>query len=409
MAPEHRPVLLLNPPCRRPVLRDYYCSTFPKASYYWQPIDLLSAAAILKDQAEIMLIDAVARRLTAGQVAEIVADHDPRAIFCLVSTLTRESDLALVRGLASPGRKIVLGGEAALDPDFDFERFDFVDGLLLDFTDAPAVEFLVGAAPAGRLRAPDHEPAPPRVNQSYSVGMMPHHLLAGGTYRLPLWRGGFSTLLTDFGCPWDCSFCNSGRRILGYKWRDMAEVAGEARLLRQGGAEKVFLKDMTFGADPSRAQEILSLLAPYTFKLRGYLRADLVTPDCARRLKQAGFELAQIGVESPRADVRKDLQKNISDPVVAGAFKILRQEGIAAGAHFIVGFAADRPGAVAACVRQARSLGAAYCSVNVYQPRLGTVPLPAVSDRRKKLLSLRAAAGMACYNLPSYLRFLIRS
>jgi len=398
--------VLLNPPYRRPVLRDYYCSTFPKAPYYWQPVDLLSAAAILNGKAEILMIDAVARRMTAKQVKKAIDELNPRAIYILVSTLTKEADLALAKRLKSPGRRLVIGGEVALDPEFDFKRFDFIDGLLLDFTDVRAVGFLAGEACAGRLRTPTHSPSPPAAGERYSVGLMPHRFLDGSRYRMPLWRGGFYSLLTDFGCPFACVFCNSGRHTLGFKLRDLAEIAEEAKNLKKLGAKKIFIKDMTFGYDPAHAEAVLSSLAPYGFKLRGYLRADLVTRTYARQLKEAGFELAQIGVDSPLAAVRSRLGKDISDPVMIDAFHILRQEGISAGAHFIVGFEGDHAGSIAACVKRARSLGAVYCSINIYQHRVGTTALPAISGWRKRCLSISSVLGMAAFNFGRQISFL---
>jgi radical SAM superfamily enzyme YgiQ (UPF0313 family) len=398
--------MMLNPPFTRPVLRDYYCSTFPKAPYYWQPIDLLGAAALLSDKADILMVDAIASRLTARQTEKIADEYSPQAIFILVSTLTRNYDLELARRLSVPGRRIVVGGEVALDPDFDFDHLDFVHALLPDFTDAKAVHFLAGAEPAGRLRAPGYHPTSPDACQRYTIGLMPHHLLHDGEYRMPLWRGPFYSLLTDFGCPFSCSFCNSGKQALGFKLRDLTEVAEEIKLLKRLGGKKIFIKDMTFGADPNHREAVLSLLAPHGFTLRGYLRADLVSRDVARQLKEAGFELAQIGVERPLLADRDNLRKHIPDRAITRAFQTLRQEGIAAGAHFIVGFEKDGSETVASCVQQARALGAAYCSINTYQHRLGTLPLPAASGWRRRLLSACAGWGMATYNIKRQVSFI---
>ncbi len=398
MAGTGNTIILLNPPYRKKILRDYYCSTFPKAPYYWQPIDLLSVAAILNGKADIQVIDAVARRLTASQVESIMAEQAPRAVFMLVSSLTKDADLTLAKRIKKPGRRIVIGGEIALAPDFDFAQHDAVDGLLLDFTDEGAVGFIAGENPTGRLRTPWHAPATPRIGHRYNLGIMPHHLLDNSRYRLPLWQGRFYSLLTDFGCPFNCRFCNSGRQSIGFKLRDLAEVAEEARQLKRLGAKKIFIKDMTFGADRSHAESVLSILAPYGFRLRGYLRADLITQKFAGLLKAAGFELAQIGVERPLEDVRRGLGKNIPDAVIADAFQILRRIGIDAGAHFIVGFEGDGTGTAGACIKQARALGAAYCSINIYQHRLGASALPALSGWGKHALSLCAGFNMARYN-----------
>ena len=408
MALKHRKIVLLNPPYYRSVLRDYYCSTFPKAPYYWQPIDLLSVAAMLNGKADILMIDAVARWMTAKQAKKIIDEFDPRAIYILSSTLTGENDLALAKRLKAPGRQLVLGGEMALDLEFDFKRFDFIDGLLLDFTDVRATGLFTGGACDGRLRTPTYSPSPPAVGERYAIGVMPHQFLNVGPYRMPLWRGPFYSLLTDFGCPFACAFCNSGRHSLGFKLRDLAEIAEEARQLKKLGAEKIFIKDMTFGADLAHAEAVLSILAPYGFRLRGYLRADLVTPAFAKILKASGFELAQIGVERPCEQDRYKLRKGIKDDIIVNAFQILQSQGIAAGAHFILGFEGDHVRTIADCLSRARAIGAAYCSINMYQHRRGTSPLPAISGWGRQCLSIGAGLAMAGFNINRQINYLRR-
>ncbi len=401
-------ILLLNPPSSRKILRDYYCSTFSKASYYWQPIDLLAVGALLQNRAEVTIMDAVARGLSPKKIHQWIADHAPDAVFALVSALTRHTDLTFLQGLTAAGRRLVIGGEAALDWHFDFDRYPFVDGLLLDFTCGEAVSFLTGRPPAGRLRTAEYWPVAPRRQSTYTLGIMPHEHLEPDHYRLPLWRGRFYSLLTDFGCPFDCPFCNSGRSSLGFKLRDPGEIGQELGRLHQLGARQLYIRDMTFGADKNHADTVLRLLEPFSFRLRGYLRADQVTPAFARRLKKAGFEMVQIGVESPRQPLRHELRKPISDTALAEAFAVLQETGIQAGAHFLIGWRDKDVDSARACVQAARQLKAAYCSINIYRPRLGIDPMATGEPARHRLLSLAVEYQMKRYNGARYLRFLFR-
>ena len=403
--PANKKVLLLNPPSRKPVLRDYYCSTFPKANYYWHPIDLLSVAALLEGRAEIKIVDAIAFSLSRKRTLSLINEFDPDTIFALVSTITKSEDLNFIARLNNGQRRFVIGGEVALDPGFDFEKYPFIDGLLLDFTSKKAVDFLVGELPAGRIRTREQAPDGPVTNASYSIGVMPHAALAGGRYRLPLWRGDFYSLLTDFGCPFACRFCNSGKNSLGFKTRDIDEISKELEMLIQLGAKKLYLKDMTFGADKKHAESVLELLAPAKFSLRGYLRADLVTKEFAKKLKRAGFEIAQIGIESPSSETRRVLGKNIDNARITQAFRILHSEGIRAGVHFVLGFEEDSQGSIKMCLQMARDIDALYCSINIYRPRLGVKAINSKSGTRKALASLGAKICMLRYNAKQYLDF----
>jgi hypothetical protein len=392
-----RRVLLLNPPAGRPVLRDYYCSTLPKAGYFWQPIDLLALGALLRERAEVRLIDACGERRSARRTEKDVRSFVPDTVFALVSTLTRDRDLVWLRRLAASGTRVVIGGEVALDPRFDFDAHPGIAGLVLDFTAPEAADFLLGEAPRGRVRTREHEPAAPATNGTFRLGPMPHDLLERGPYHLPLW-GGFHSLLTDFGCPFTCSFCNSGCHSIGYKVRALDDVAADIDALAALGARRIYLRDMTFGARRAHGLAVLELLRARGFELRGFLRADLVDDELASALRAAGFTLGQIGIESPAQEARARIGKHLTDASIERAFGTLRRHGIAAGAHFVVGFDGEPDDVVASCTDMARRLDAAYCSINVYEPRHGSKPLDAASRSRRRTLSTRARRAMLRYN-----------
>jgi radical SAM superfamily enzyme YgiQ (UPF0313 family) len=409
MADRNTKILLLNPPARRPVLRDYYHSTRPKVNYLWQPIDLLSVAALLESRAEIKIIDAIALRLSYKKTLSLINEFDPDTIFALVSTITKTDDLNFIKKTNNGRRRFVIGGEVALDSKFDFEKYSFVDGLIMDFTSKTAVNFLLGELPSGRIRTRDHTPTPSIIKEMYSIGIMPHAALPGGNYRLPLWRGNFFSLLTDFGCPFSCTFCNSGVGSLGFKLRDHDEIAEELKILKRLGARQLYLRDMTFGSDKKHVESVLKLLEPYQFSLRGYLRANLVTKEFARKLKYSGFDIAQIGIESPSSEMRRMLGKNIDDCKITEAFQILQDEGIRVGAHFVLGFEGEKISSITKCLKMARDINALYCSINIYQPRLGIEPIYKKSSTPEIMMSLGAKICMLRYNIKKYLNFIITS
>ncbi len=392
-------IALVNPPSDRAVLRDYYCSTFPKTRYHWHPIDLLALGAQLEGRADVLLLDAMGARLSRAAAKRRIELHAPDAVFGLVSALTEAPDLAFLRDVSASGvRRVAIAGEVALDPAFDFVRNDFVDGLILDFTGPEAADFLLGDAAAGRVRTATRDPDAPPQKGTYRVGQMPHVQLTSSHYSLPLTSGTFYSLLTDFGCPWACTFCNSGRHVLGYKVRDLDEVAREILHLGRLGAERVYLRDMTFGANREHATRVMALLTGQRIKSRGFLRADVIDEDFAQTLGRGGFELAQIGIEAPSEAGRRAIGKKLADGKLSRAFALLRDHGVAAGGHFVVGLAGEPDDAVARCVRTAEELGCAYVSINVYEHRHGCEVQEPVSSLRRRVLARQAQIAMLQYN-----------
>ncbi len=163
---------------------------------------------------------------------------------------------------------------------------------------------------------------------------------------------------------------------------------------------------MTFGADKEHSYAVLELLASYGFALRGYLRADLITKEFVKALKRGGFEFAQIGIEASSAKERKRLNKHISDSTIVTAFQLLHDEGIRVGAHFIVGTNNDSLLSAWKCSKMAKKIKAAYCSINLYKPRMGIEPLPLKIKYPNRVLSFNAMASMQTYNAKKYVSFM---
>jgi len=388
-------VALVNPPAARPVLRDYYCSTRPKAAYFWHPVDLLVLATRLRGRAELLVLDAVGERLDAATARQRIEAFGPDAVFGLASTLTTSDDLAFLTSL--PGR-LVVGGEVAQDAAFPFDAHPGVDALAPDFVAPELADHLVGGPLTGRIRARDHAPTAPARGETYALGGPLAHDLLRSRVRLPLWGAGFASLLTDYGCPHTCAFCNSGAHVLGYRRRDLDEVRSDVAALAAGGTRRVYLRDMTFGWHPEHAEAVFDALAPHDFAVRAFLRAEQITPTFADGLARAGFELVQVGIESGDGDWRRRLGKPARDETLARAAALLRERGIALGAHFVVGFAGEPKRAALGCASLARRLGAAYCSINVYAPRRGCAPLDALPPSAARRVQRSATLAMLGYN-----------
>src|SRR5678816_665554 len=69
----------------------------------------------------------------------------------------------------------------------------------------------------------------------------------------------FATVLTDYGCPYPCTFCVIG--TLGFQTRATLEVLEEIDALRASGVREIFFMDQTFGVVKKRGLELCAALA----------------------------------------------------------------------------------------------------------------------------------------------------
>lgn len=431
-------VLLLNPPSKKLVLRDYYCSTFSKASYLWHPIDLLAQTGRLWGRHEVKVLDAVAQRTPLTEAEKAIADFRPDVVLSLTSAGTWREDFAFLERLKEKNKfKIFMSGEIFLeDAKAILEKHEFIDGALLSFIEEDFLKFLES----------DFTPNPAEIKNAvwrernkievritktkgeFSIPPMRHELFPLRRYRMPWQRyHPFATLLTDYGCPFGCKFCNS--RSIGYATRRIEDIEEELEHIKSLGIRQLFIKDMTFGASRKHAVEVLELMVRknYGFAWHGYTRADVVDEELVALMKRSGCHLLQIGVESANEKLLEDYGKNITVEKTLRTFQLLRKYGISVGAHFIIGLPGDTLEGIRKTVELAIALNPVYASFNLAMPRLGAklpsegwenIPLDSSGDKpfyklgnisQEDLILQRKWALRKFYLRPSYFKVVLSS
>lgn len=375
-------VLLLNPPSKRLVLRDYYCSTFSKASYLWHPVDLLAQTGRLWKRHEIKVLDAVALRMSGEQAEKVIEKIRPEAVLSLTSAGTWKEDFTFLERLkGKTSFRLFMSGEIFLeDAKNILEKYKFIDGALLNFIEEDFLKFLESDfSPNPReirssvWRSGDKIEA--QVNKAkgtFSLPPMRHELFPLKHYRMPWQRyHPFASLLTDYGCPFYCKFCNS--RSIGYAIRRNEDIEEELDYIKSLGIKQLFIKDMTFGASRGHALEVLELMIRknYGFAWNAYTRSDIVDEKLLALMKRAGCHLLQVGVESADEGLLKNYGKSITVQQTKDAFRIIKKHGIAVGAHFIFGLPGDTMEGIRKTVELALELDPVYASFNLAMPRLG--------------------------------------
>ncbi len=372
-------ILLLNPPARDVVIRDYYCSKHTKSNYLFQPIDLLMQSGILARSCEVHAIDAVARKLSTDQCMQEIEKIGPQAVLGLWGAVTDSGDKAFYKELAARvDADLFITGEVFLDrPEEWLREHPFVKGALLRFVSSGLKTYLdTGRAGPdlvvredGGVKG-DFDPGP---SQEFSLGRPLHELFGHKGYRFSFARGRrFATVLTDFGCPFKCSFCVMAS--LGYRLRPCAEVIEELCWLKNRGVRELFVTDQCFGARRKRSLELLKKMAA---KAPGmgwttFTRADLLDPDLVKALKTAGCHTLIMGVESADQDILEAYRKGLAMDKVRRGFELCREHKIRTVATFIIGLPEDTEHTVRATMRLARELDPDFVSYNVAVPRAAT-------------------------------------
>ncbi len=151
-----------------------------------------------------------------------------------------------------------------------------------------------------------------------------------------------TTIMTQRGCPFQCSFC-SGREVEMYKkvrQHSASRILEEMdHLNSKFGYEAFMWYDDEINTRPSRLEEIASSLKKRPYIHRGFVRSDLVVkhPETVDYLADMGFVELCFGVESGSNRILDLVNKGTNYDMNMKAIELIKASGIKTKIFTIVG------------------------------------------------------------------------
>ncbi len=319
----------------------------------------LGVAARVHGLGKDVVLDVVAPALTDALGDGLLADHiardEPDFVGFSLYLWNSERSLHLAREVKrrSPRTRVLVGGpEVGPDNGFLLQQggADVAVTGEAEHTFARVVSALVeGESPAGiegvSVRGPlGFSAFSPQAPASFPLEAY------GSPYLedlVPVDPRRSTYVETVRGCRSHCTFCFYPRSSGGAL--RVLDVERSARLvagLRDRGAREVVFLDPTFNHRPG-FEPLLDALAAGN-RDRGLtffaeVRAEGLTKDQARKLKQAGFDRLELGLQSVNRDTLKRVRRGGSPSLVAEAARMLHDQGIELLVDLIVGLPGDTP------------------------------------------------------------------
>jgi len=372
-------VLLLNPPGREIYVRDYFCSKTTKSNYHFHPVDLLALSGTLSTEHAVSVLDCIAEELSPEEAQRRIDRKAPDAVISLVGSVSWEEDRVFLADQAQRGRRIFGIGDILHEAQLErLKEEPWLEAILDDFTTEDALHLLareedeVLRATWRRVDGSLSHRSLPRKSKEHRLPRPRHELFPSSGYRFSFARQApFATVLTDYGCPWPCTFCVIS--TLGHSTRPVEDVLEEVDALRASGTHELFVADQTFGVRRERALQLCE-----EFQARGdlswtaFTRPDLADDELLSAMRSAGCHTLIMGVESADDAVLEACKKGYATSSVKGAFERTRAHGIRTVGTFVVGLPEETEESIEKTLELALALDLDFMSLNVAVPRFGT-------------------------------------
>jgi anaerobic magnesium-protoporphyrin IX monomethyl ester cyclase len=181
-----------------------------------------------------------------------------------------------------------------------------------------------------------------------------------------------TSIILTLGCPYGCEFCS--KPVFGsmVRRRPLDTVFAEVEEIRALGYDSLWIADDTFTLDGPYLEEFCRRIASTGLHWSCLSRADGITAETVRLMKDAGCRRVHLGLESGSDATLRLMKKHITVEDGATAARLYREAGIEVAAFFIVGY----PGETVASIEQTFALALALAlddiSFNVPMPLPGS-------------------------------------
>ncbi len=340
-------VLLLNPPAEQKYVKESRCQH--SASVFqsvYPPITLAYIAALLRNENEVMLLDAVGEEIPMDEVEKKFIAFKPDFVVVNTTTPTINNDLEVVRELKEIHNfKSVFFGVHATRFARELAKYEQVDFVVkgepeLVISDLvrmrpEEVSGIVYRRDEKIIENPDHAPA-----VMDELPFPAWDLVDLERYRVPIKNEPYVLLMTGRGCPYGCKFCVStsyyGKK---YRERSVESVIKEIEYAKSFGIKNFFFFVETFTLNKKFVLKLCDEIIKRNLRISWFCnsRVDTVDMEMLEKMKKAGCWMVSFGIESSSQRTLDNVRKGIKVEQSEKTIRNAHDAGIVTVGHFIFG------------------------------------------------------------------------
>lgn len=367
--------------CQTPIKRLKTISLRP-------PIDLMYCAGSCEAAgARVRFRDYAAEEVGWSEFIADIEEFAPSEVFISVTTLSLARDLHaanVVKERMSTTRVIALGAHFnTLDVD-TLQRFSSLDIVLRGEYEHPAAEIVSDAPLKGiagitwRNQAGEIVRNPERAfEESLDTFAFPaRHLVRNELYVRPDTRETQTTIVTNRGCPFHCSYCLANQ-VAGTRnrYRSVDNVMAELRVcVEQFGIRNFLFRSELFTQNKRWVIELCAAIVDSGLQISWACnsRVDTLSSEMLAWMKRAGCWVIAFGVESGDQATLDRVNKRAKVEDAFKAVSLARAEKIRSSVYLLIGLPWDDRDSIDRQARFARELDPDFLEVFYPYPFPGT-------------------------------------
>jgi len=184
----------------------------------------------------------------------------------------------------------------------------------------------------------------------------------------------------DRGCPYSCTYCcnhfwHKFYNYKNYRNKSVEKFIEEVKFMKEKyNLEYVYLASETFLASPKERFDKFIELWKKEIGIPFWVQTRPETVDEYRisALKDVGVHSVGIGVESGSPEMRKVLNRVMTNDQIIKAFEILNKYNMKTGVNVIIGFPGETREQIFETIELVRQLNASNIMTHVFNPYKGT-------------------------------------
>lgn len=280
---------------------------------------------------------------------------------------------------ANPAIRVVIGGvhptlapkETLSAPEFDFVIAGEGEQVMLRLVNGDRIESIEGLG----FKKGDAMIVNPTSNEIVDLDKIPFP--ARDLIINPRDNTDFGQLVTGRGCPFSCTYCASPAMWSKKKvrLRSVDNVMDELVLItKQYPHNVIYFEDDTFTMQKNRTMDLCKRIIDegLNIKWKCDTRADCVSDELVKLMKEAGCICMKIGVESGSEKILKMINKRVTKDVLLKASRIIKSHGIPLTIYLMTGFPDETDEDLRETIRFAHEIDANYYSLSIAAPYFGT-------------------------------------